>query len=408
MNSTNKNYKINFTKNVGAVAVFLSLIPWFSFGLLSGDSMPWPFIGYIFFFLSFKKAIIITPKNFIIFFSILIFGVSIALVKSNNILHETTFRSLYNYFGVVIFYLGFFNYLLRYGFPINIFISVNILWLLFAILEIFFPDIALIFTTIRTSSGRGITSLAPEPTFFGMYLFFSSWLIIVGSNYKPSKYSIYLIYLNLISILLIAKASMIILYLFFAASIFIPYQIMILKRKRKLIKNASIIVTLLIIGAGLINHNLPDTRFVILFNKINNQSLRDLFFIDQSLNSRLEHLVYSVHGAVNNLFIPAGFDAFIHNSDKLDVIYNYYFWYSPPMDKIMSWSGDWLFQLGIFGFIFISYLFYNATDGSRIRRAELFLLAMLLFSAIPIAFPLIAMLLAFYAYQYRITASGLF
>ena len=66
------------------------------------------------------------------------------------------------------------------------------------------------------------------------------------------------------------------------------------------------------------------------------------------LNQRLEHLVYSMHGAVNNFFIPAGFDAFVHIKDKLDFTYNYYFWssglYGEPSNKIMSWSGDWLFN----------------------------------------------------------------
>jgi hypothetical protein len=60
----------------------------------------------------------------------------------------------------------------------------------------------------------------------------------------------------------------------------------------------------------------------------------------------------------------------------------------------MSWNGDWLYQLGIFGLIFVSYLLYISGDGSRLRKAEIFLLVLLLFSAIPLAFPLISMLLA--------------
>ena len=100
-----------------------------------------------------------------------------------------------------------------------------------------------------------------------------------------------------------------------------------------------------------------------------------------------------MHGAVNN-FLYAGFDAFANMKDKLDPTYNYYFWssglYGEP-SKIMSWSGDWLFQLGIFGLIFVSYLLYISSDGSRIRRAELFL--SIYFVALYVAFPLISMLL---------------
>ena len=161
----------------------------------------------------------------------------------------------------------------------------------------------------------------------------------------------------------------------------------------------------LIIGGFFINNELEGSRYLSLLNQIlQNSSLSNLFFIDASLNSRLEHIVYSTHGAVNNFLLPAGFDAFFHMKDKLDITYNYYFWCGQPSNKIMSWSGDWLFQLGVFGLIFVSYLFYISSDGSRMRRTELLLLAILLFSAIPIAFPLIPMLLALYTYQCRIRA----
>ena len=77
VNNTNTTYKINVIKTVGGIAVFSSLIPWVSFGLLDGDSMPWPFIGYLFFFLSFKTPSIIIPKNFTVFLIVLICGISI-------------------------------------------------------------------------------------------------------------------------------------------------------------------------------------------------------------------------------------------------------------------------------------------------------------------------------------------
>jgi len=345
VNNTNTPYKMYVTRTVGGVAVFLSLIPWFSFGLLGGDSMPWPFMGYLLFFLSFKVPTIIVPKNFIVFFVVLVCGLFIALFMSNNIIHENTFRSLYNYLGVVVFYLGFFNYLIKYGFPMHIFIAVNIIWLLFAVLEVYFPNIASIFSSSRTGDGRGVTSLAPEPTFFGMYLFFSSWLMLVASNYKPGKYLMYLIFFNLIFIVLVAKSSMMIIYLMFSAIIFLAYTFIKLKWKKKLIKNTIILGAFLFIGGSIINNSLGGSRYLSLLKKLLNEvSLSDLFFLDGSLNQRLEHLVYSMHGAVNNFFIPAGFDAFVHIKDKLDSTYNYYFWssglYGEPSNKIMSWSGD--------------------------------------------------------------------
>lgn len=406
VDNINTIYKINLTRIAGGIAAFLSLIPWVSFGLLGGDSMPWAFLGYLFFFLSFKTHTIKTPKNFTKFLFFLICGICVAFIMSDNIFHENTFRSLYNYLSVVVIYLGFLNYLLRYSFPIQTFIAVNILWLLFSVFELFFPDIASNFSTIRAGEpggGRGVTSLAPEPTFFGMYLFFSSWLMIVGSNYKPGRYLMYLLFCNLIFIFLIAKASMIIIYLILSLFLFLAYGFIRLKWKKRLIKHTAIACVFFIIGGFFIYNEFEGSRYMNLLNKIlQDSSLSNLFFIDASLNNRLEHIVYSIHGAVNNFLLPAGFDAFFHMKDKLDITYNYYFWYGQPSYKIMSWSGDWLFQLGVFGLIFVSYLFYISSDGSRMRRTELLLLAIILFSAIPIAFPLIPMLLALYTYQCRI------
>ena len=160
------------TKTVGGIAVLLSLIPWVSFGLLGGDSMPWPFMGYLLFFLSFKVPAIIVPKNFIVFFVVLVCGLFIALFMSNNIINENTFRSLYNYLGVVVFYLGFFNYLIKYGFPMHIFVAVNIIWLLFVVLEVYFPNIASIFSSSRTGDEEELLLLLPSRLFLECICFF--------------------------------------------------------------------------------------------------------------------------------------------------------------------------------------------------------------------------------------------
>ena len=228
------------------------------------------FYGVFTFFLSFKVPAIIVPKNFIVFFVVLLCGLFIALFMSNNIIHENTFRSLYNYLGVVVFYLGFFNYLIKYGFPC-IFFAVNIIWLLFAVLEVYFPNIASIFSSSRTGDGRGVTSLAPEPTFFGMYLFFSSWLMLVGSNYKPGKYLMYLIFFNLIFIVLVAKSSMMIIYLMVSAIIFFAYTFIKLKWKKKLIKNMIILGAFLFIGGSIINNSVEGSRYLSLINKVLNE-----------------------------------------------------------------------------------------------------------------------------------------
>tara|TARA_A100001015_G_scaffold313580_1_gene421127 strand:+ start:1119 stop:2345 length:1227 start_codon:yes stop_codon:yes gene_type:complete len=402
--NTTFDYNINPTKILGNIAVFLSLIPWFSFGLLSGDSMPWPFIAYALFLISIKGPII-TPKNFSIFVLILTIGIFIAAFSSFNIFDENTIRSLYNFLGIAIFYIGFYNFLRRYGFPKKIFVFVNILWLLFAILEFYLPEVASIFSTARNAYGRGLTSLAPEATFFGIYLFFSSWIIISAENFKPSKPIIFLISLNLFFIIFLAQSSMTILYILIGCVVFFLHSYFRLIWKKQVFK-ITLVILLLMFGVIIfIDSSDEGSRFIGLYNQLKDEnSLKLIFSLDGSLNSRLEHMVYSMHASFNNFLMPSGYDTFINVGNSLDVFYNYYFYYAQPSNKILSWTGDWLYQLGIFGLLFISYLFYKSSDGSRQRRSELILLFILLFSAIPLAFPMIPMQLAMYTSKSKVNA----
>lgn len=396
------DYNINITKFIGSSAVFLSLIPWFSFGLLNTDSVPWPFIAYTLFLLKLNNPLKI-PKNFIIFFVVLIFGIFIALLMSNDIFDGNIFRSLYNYLGVVVFFIGFYNYLDKYGFPTSIFVTVNIIWFLFGILELFSPETASMFSTARTGGGRGVTSLAPEATFFGIYLFFSSWLLIVGNNYNLNNGIKFIVFLNLLAIIFLAKASMVILYLVIVAMVFLAFAYLRLIWSKKIMRHTTYMVFFAFIGMAVISQTLQESRFIALLSQIQpGAGLSIIFSLDGSLNHRLEHLVYSIHGSINNFLLPSGFDTFAQLKQIMDPAYNYYFWSDIPSNKIMSWNGDWLYQLGLFGFIFVSYLFYISSDGSRSRKSELILLLIILFSAIPLAFPMISMLFALYTYKRKI------
>ena len=110
---------------------------------------------------------------------------------SNNIIHENTFRSLYNYLGVVVL-LGFFNYLIKYN---------NACYCCeyygcFAVLEVYFPNIAN-FWFSRTGDGRGVTSLAPERLFWNICFFVVA--DACGSNYTWKIFNVFNIFqLNII------------------------------------------------------------------------------------------------------------------------------------------------------------------------------------------------------------------
>ena len=96
-------------------------------------------------------------------------------------------RGFINYLGLPLLYVAFYNYFVRYGVPIKLIIVLNFVWIFFGFIELFFPEFMSLLSKMRTSSSRGVTSLAPEATFFGVYLFFSSLLFIEFKNLVNTK-----------------------------------------------------------------------------------------------------------------------------------------------------------------------------------------------------------------------------
>ena len=56
----------------------------------------------------------------------------------------------------------------------------------------------------------------------------------------------------------------------------------------------------------------------------------------------------------------------------------------------------WIYELGLLGVILFFYLTYAVMDGTKIRRVEVSFLSLLLFSAIPLNFPLIPLIFALF------------
>ena len=125
------------------------------------------------------------------------------------------------------------------------------------------------------------------------------------------------------------------------------------------------------------------------------------------MNERLQHIVFSIRRAFLNFLIPSGFDTFMHHQDYLINFYNNYFWYDRGSIKILSWIGDWVYQLGVFGIIVLWYLFKISGDKTYKNFIERLLLFIVLLSSVPVAFPLIAMIFALLTYTKNISHQNL-
>ena len=373
----------------GSIFIFLSTMPWVGLPFL--DSQPWPVLAALLFL--FINTISLPrnsklPRMAVVLVWLVIFGLivgSLMGVQNNFILY----RGIINYISIALFIIAFYQYFKLYGFPLKILVFSNIIWVVIALIQLFMPEIVSSFVASRTTVGRGVTSLAPEPTFFAIYLFFSSWLILLGTKYKPEKKLRFLLICNLLSILLLAKSSMVVLYLAIVVSILILKKMSFSVKSLKFVFTIILIFVLVYMG---ITNFMPNTRIANLLKLMATIDPVALIRIDASINERFASVIVPIQGFIQNLGIPGGLHSFDRVAADIVASYGEYFKYSNLQLRIMSWNGALFYELGFFGIIIWILLFNELLNGTKQRRYELVVLFIILFSAIPLAFPLIPML----------------
>lgn len=384
---------MNLPVLIGVVAQFFALMPWLGFRLLDLDMQPWALLLFLIFLVTQKSIVVLFPVSFLM----VAIGSVISFIFSDNSFGFLALRGVLSYFYFIVVFVGFSTFIRNYGARKNIFIIVNIIWYLVALVEFINPDIKELLVLTRTTLDRGKTSLAPEPTYFAIYLFFSSWLILVLDGYSYKK-SLMIHVLNVIFIIFIAKSTMGVLFLVLALGSFVFGAVLTHGFiSTKVLPIYSLIIAMGVLLVVLLAGDQQNDRLQrVIADIFTNFSIKDIFFLDASMNERLESLVFSLHGAMLNAFIPVGFDNVQRHREYLLDYYQGYFWAAEISDKIMSWSGEWIYSLGIFGLLFLVILFRATFNKLRsqvnIAFLHVGLLAAILFSAIPISTPFVAML----------------
>jgi hypothetical protein len=186
-------------------------------------------------------------------------------------------------------------------------------------------------------------------------------------------------------------------------SFIVFYHLFRIQINKRVLKTLIIGILFFVVIALIFFPYLQENRYVDLAIKISSElSPFDIFYLDGSMNERLQHIVFSIHGVFLNYMMPGGFDTFIYHHNYLVNFYNNYFWWDQGSVKILSWIGDWIYQLGFFGIIVIWYFFKISEEKTYKNFIERLLLFIILLSAIPVAFPLVAMIFALLTYIKKI------
>lgn len=390
-----RNYSVVQLSGLAFIAT--ASLPWF--GLPVFDSQPFPIMTALLFlllryFLDGRNLYV--ARLFVQLGLILLAGLTAGFFYAIE-LDFYLIRGMINYFGFVIYLAAFYEYIRLYGFPVKLIVAINLLHLVVALIQLRYPFFVDMFVFTRTSEGRGVTSLTPEPTYFAVYLLFVSWIYLIYSRYAPATWMKYLIAVNLLSILLLARST--VGFLFLLTAFFIVFVM----RLRHLITLKT--VTFFLIFAGLtffaLTYYLEDTRLFRLIGLLFSPEVMTIVAQDGSINSRLKDIVFPIHGFIYNYGLPGG----LHSFD--DVVFSFlpwydgFFWAGLGSLKIMSWNLVILYELGIAGILFLLLLYRNCHDGTNLRRTELLTFFVILFASIPLAFPYVAMIFSIWLVKAR-------
>jgi hypothetical protein len=243
--------------------------------------------------------------NYIIYLAVsLLFFILTAPLSTISV-----YRDLYGYFSLIV--LSIVVYMIAVA-DIKLFIGVIktsiILWAGVGCIQTYFvADFLNNFTGGRPidhliSSGRGVTSLAPEPTHFGLIM---STFLLAGIFLKlPKLY----FFVCIVSILLFSKSSTAVLFLIMVAGT----MLIILKP----VKVIPLLVSLLLICYLAGKTELINTFDWRLF-KLSKSFISDpmmTLMSDESVRVRLNSMWLPIYASFTNSFIPYGFDPNIWSS----------------------------------------------------------------------------------------------
>lgn len=367
-------------------ALLFCLFPWVSFRLLNLDTQPWfILLSLICFALSLRKKINI--KILAVIF-LPISSVAIGFVyKQFDALFFRAVMSYFAYFIVLVFY---FIYKKKYGSPINILMISNVIWLFAGVTQFLLgKEILSNIVVVRTTMDRGVTGLAPEPTFYGIFLFFLTWLIIIESRFEFNFKIKVIVFFNIAAIMFLASSSMVVLYFVVVVLLYAVFYMLSIKRFFIL----SVLLLVLYFALDDFLLAFETTRLAKLIVMVSTEP--ELILLkDASINERVSHVFFSIKGFLVDFGVPHGFHQFGDYSTNERHLSNGLFWWGKGEDKIMSNIGAVMYELGWFSIVYILSLFSFLKINMHVKRNlfNAFLLGIILLSAIPVSFPLIPMI----------------
>lgn len=320
--------------------------------------------------------------------------ISILALALNPITFSTV-RSLINYFSLFfITYVTYFSLKRNNGLQYNLFRVIVYTWFIVGSIQLFAYPTFMSFliprgdSTATLESGRGITCLAPEPTFYGIICLFLGMIAYLNFREKPNIKVLY--YIILIQLLLYSRSSLVIFVLLAAIGIYSLYMLMKNKRNRlKVLIVTILFFTIIYTLIKIYSEEIDSVRIGKLLTLFV-ENPEKFIILDASANERFVHIFFPLYGCINSWGMPHGYDTFAEFMEKCFENPKFQNLFTDHVLKgnitrIMSGWGSIFFELGLAAFILVYViinLFRNLPIGNkRILLVTIFLLTLI--NAVP-------------------------
>ena len=361
---------------------FFIFFPYIKILPMESDTQPYACLFSI--FLLFIQLPVISKFKNISKYFLMALGVAIVLLTCN--FNASSVRDVFGYVSILVIYAETLYMISRYGFNEKLFHVFSLIWLFVGLIQLYIPSFMTFFIAAsRTTEGRGVCSLAVEPSYYGIVLQF--FIIINILTHGDKRYNIF----YGAGIVLLSRSAMSIAYLF----VFI--LLYLLKYRAILVISIILVVAYILVtvsGAFSTLETNTNIRALVLLVKLLKSGPLLLVKLDASINDRIGSIVLSLRGFIDNAMLPRSFGAW--NTYLSQVLPSQTMFYNISKGKILCTIGSILFYEGFLGLFCVYKLISNVKYMSdKFQRLILSIFLVLFYlTAIPLAFPMIGFVCA--------------
>lgn len=252
----------------------------------------------------------------------------------------------------------------------------NTIYLFFAFLQFGGIDVVGLFVEVRTSNTRGVTSLAPEPGFFGLVLGLYSFVFYLSERYHK------LVLINLVVLVILVKSFTALLFFAIVGSMVLFSRL----RPSKILGIISSVATLSLLTYFSFRF-LDLGRLESLVNRLL-ENPYSLLLVDKSAANRFIHVVSPFIIHFENFAMPVREETI--NILRAEFMLKYYpaYYFESVVNKTSSFVGAYIQSFGILIYPLLIHLAFRAFKS---RNFIAFLGLLIAFNtSVPIGLPLVA------------------